>query len=165
MIHVLKHILIGCLSIIMVAATGGFGLIQHYCACDHNAQSIVEQINIPENSADPESCCTTEKESHEETCCKDKPKQRKNAHHSCNSGDCCFIAYSYFKTDQVNLTDASNSDYKFILAYHAILHEGYRNTLAGIHRNIEYSDRLPPPKFGKELLLEIHQLKSDPLLV
>lgn len=147
------------LAIIMVAATGGYGIVRHYCACDHTIAVVADHHTGAETA-----CCTTEAEPKTESCCSASDHPINSHETPCNSGDaCCTSVYAYFKTDQVSLIHAPALDFKFTPAYYTLCATVIDEQLSAFHPGVQYSDRLPPPKFGQELLVEIHQLKCDPL--
>lgn len=164
MVTIIKHIINYFLAALIVATTGGIGLLNHYCACDDPTIEIVSQESPDSLPCDFSDCCdqqdkkkseqengTVPAEKHSGTCCSDGP-------------ECCITEYLYFKTDQVNHPQTHKLSFRFHIAYEVTLTDVQNDQDAGIPLARQLSDPSPPPGFGKSLLIKIHQLKNDPLI-
>ena len=161
---IVQHIFIYFTVALIVAATGGISLIQHFCHCGvcEHPQVVTETLELAEPSED--ACCAQPVAEDLHSCC-DTPSDRHHSAESCHtSHHCCVTNYTFLKTDPMNLSDTGKKSYKFEIAYEqVIITEGI--SLEYNSETTPYSsDRSPPPDFGVTLLISIHQLKTDPLL-
>lgn len=162
MIRLIRHIVLGSLAVFIIAATGGYGLFQHYCSCDDNRAEIRLSESPVCDDSETNSCCPVQKDVNNTDCCPSVPADRSGS--PCQGDDCCSHIYTYLKTDQVNLIDGSKSSFKFYTAYQVVIAEKECISEIDGYLHLSVYDRLPPPKFGKELLYELSQLKSAPFL-
>lgn len=147
----------GLIIPLVIVATGGINVIQHYCT----HQSMLSQTSDYNNQLSAlasESCCSLDATPDQESCC--DQKETKSPVHSCNrNADCCFSVVTYLKTDQVNLMEEEYNSFKFCIAYEVRITEDFIATSDEVRNVLHTDDRHPPPKSGKKLLFEIQQLK------
>ena len=164
MVTIIKHITNYFLAALIVATTGGIGLLNHDCECNDSSIAIVSQESSDFLPCDVSDCCDQQDreesdhesgaipaEKHSGTCCSD-------------DSECCINEYLYFKTDQVNNPQTHKLSFRFHIAYEVTLTDAQNDQDAGIPVVRMLSDPSPPPGFGKTLLIKIHQLKNDPLI-
>lgn len=125
---------------------------------------MMEDESCHENDADH--CCNVSITDQKETCCDEQNKNAHHVHQPCgDEHNCCSSEYLYFKTDHFDLSGKKVIKFNFIVAYvHEISTEKFQNTISEsfIH---QINKDLPPPNYGTNLLVAIHQLKIASLLV
>ena len=164
MVKLLKHILIFFSVIVVVAATGGIGIFQYNCIYNEVNKTSMFTESIDCHFEDPVHCCAQEQKEHSDDLSKSDRVEQQNDHHCQPDHDCCSTLYSYLKTDEVNLVKKFNRTFKFYTAYRVTILNNEIDHEYGIISIQLIVDRLPPPKYGIELLFELHQLKSYFLL-
>jgi len=141
-----KKIYIIGLIISFLFSTTGFSITQHFCRMmEKNSLSECESCRLEEEESN--SCCT-------------EGVLNVIVQITANESNCCVESYTYKKIED----DFSPSvNLKFITGNVVLL------TIDPISLNVEIEKinlrlanyNLPPPKFGKQLLQTIHQLKID----
>lgn len=165
MITIIRNILVLILATIIIIASGGFNIYQSNCACDENPTNTItltEQYCQLENEVT--SCCANEIVS-EPLCCTEKKIATDLINSNCNAQDnCCSSESTFFKTDIFDFPSTSHKSFEFIIAFVSVLNFSQKVDVQFIFSEVNYSFDLPPPKYGKQLLFEINQLKLDSFL-
>jgi hypothetical protein len=160
MYQLLRQIVILASAIILIAATGGIHLIQHYCNCTHEFTSSIIVSSTDCHPDDNLHSCTPNKQNYdEERCCQPENIQTSPLQSCETNHNCCTTEYKLFKTDQYNYITSPKNNFNFVVAYVKILESD--NTLKDIFQTNKptIADDLPPPKYGKNLLVALHQFK------
>lgn len=162
MIRLLKQLAIYFTVALVISMTGGIAFIQTNCSCEESSQLIAIEESADCSADSGHECCNTPiPEKKESVCCTDEEESGK---HQCPvDNKCCSTIYTYVKTDQFNIIDSNKKTIGFIIAYTTVVSEPYRQQEIVTNHFYQHKDKLPPPKYGTELLCEIHQLKIDPL--
>jgi hypothetical protein len=138
-------------SILLIAfsflvSTTGLPIWSHYCEM-MGKKSLSECRDCAEEKEETFSCCSMEEPDFE-------------IQMKAESSTCCIDEFDYKKIED-NFSQSSNT---VLLSFTLIIAE---NNLTAIQSEAEKKHsqnsnyNLPPPKFGKELLNTIHQLKLD----
>ena len=148
-------------ALLLIAATGGYSIYRHYCDCqDMLTTSVFLEVECEHDkvASDVPSCCSVE--SHEMSCCSSENSE--NEGHACHSGDCCHTNSEFLKISD-SYTPAQAKISFEVLAPAAVLHgqEILLNEAEPEPTGTFYSDSSPPLS-GRQILLEIHQLKLSP---
>ncbi len=160
MVILLRYIFGLFTSISIVVAGGGFGFYQHHCSYDvtKNSSISIQSDNCDQNES-IDSC--TEKEANLATsCCSLTETAENNQKHDCSYGtSCCTTEYIYFKTDIFDAVKSPKKEFNLISS--CISKNEINNEEPTAYENLHFCIRhnLPPPKFGKELLVFTHHLK------
>ena len=165
MCQLLKQILIIISALMLVIASGGFSLYQHYCNCANEVSSsvVIESADCSESDV-TETCCTVQVEK-VSSCCQTKTDQI-NSHHPCETTDnCCTSEVTFLKTDDFNYSVDQKKSFQFITAFVIVLESNtFQKELCFIEKT-SYTADLPPPDYGKKLLVTLHQFKiASPLV-
>lgn len=149
----------------LVIASGGFSLYQHYCNCagEVNNSIVVESQDCQEN--EERKSCGIVPDEKVSSCCKPETHQTKSFYQCESSINCCTYEVTFLKTDDFNCSFDQKRSFSFIVAFvNVIGSNDLRNELTFIKETTFTSD-LPPPDFGKELLISLHQFKfASPLV-
>ena len=142
-----KRISILILTILFVVSTTGLPIWSHYCEMmGKRSSSECEMCKVEMEKVDP-SCCS------EET-----PDNQPQVY--TENSNCCVDVFDFNKIeDDFFQTITSN-----LIPITSVVTELHLTSLDSQNENIfsqQTSYDLPPPKFGKELLSTIHQLKLD----
>ena len=141
-----KRISISILTLLFLVSTTGMPIWSHYCEM-MGKKSLSECGDCKIEEVEVTSCCS-------ETIPDDQLQ------YSSSNSNCCVDEFDYKKIeDNFFQTISSN-----LITYNLIIAELNLTTLESqdegkFSQNSNYD--LPPPKFGKELLNTIHQLKLD----
>ena len=166
MVKLLKQFLILTASLLIVLAGGGFGIYQHYCACDdiNKFSAFIQTTDCHQNET--EQCCSEIENKVESNSCElqDTVSEKSHLDFSGDS-DFCSTEYIYLKTDIFDAVKSAKKEYKFI-AFFITVFATESEQLPAIE-NLAFCVRhnIPPPKFGKDLLVFTHQLKIANTLV
>lgn len=161
MVRLIKNIVIVLSTLLVVYATGGIGIVQHFCSCNYDSSPIPESISEACVNDSPESCCKSQETP--EAIAHFEPSPEENSSDPCKSGgDCCSSIYNYLITDKVNIIDSSKNYPKLYAGFQVILLDEGTNTFIDVNKRLSTYEWIPPPKFGKELLCANSQLKSAP---
>jgi hypothetical protein len=158
---VVRHIVTYFSALLIVAATGGISLIEHYCGCQNEQRSSLFTESVQCHLEDNESCCADKTYQTTDLCCsKDTGSEEKSQHHH-SDHDCCSTVYSYYKTDQVNLKKPVTAPGKFFHSYVVLLVDS-RMDQESSGSVFGFRDAHPPPTaYGKDLLNLLHQRKLE----
>jgi len=148
-------------AMILVVATGGFTVFQHYCACENEViSSFMTETVCSEENAIEESCCREAPEILD--CCVAVSKPEKHQQ-SCNhSDDCCQNSVSFYKTSEYS-SPAKQETKLFTSVLPAVFQQELITELAAEHEQVVYNDTSPPFPAVK-LFLKFHQRKDIPEL-
>ena len=165
MVNMLKHILVYCGAAVIIATTGGIGVVTHHCGCHTGCVAVANPGSQGTPSGTIEDCCGIREAVETSDCCSSSQETAdRNVRHGCETGhDCCSFKYSFYKTDIVNLVEQVRKSFEFQTAYQVPLLNIEQNWT---FRNVPLPDpslRSPPDTFGKTLLIRIHQLKTSHL--
>jgi len=164
--NLLKQISVILISGLLIIASGGFGLIHHYCGCTDN-----ENISIlTENSCCPDDmksiACKIDSETETVSCCQVDTSEKPANSNDCSGEDgCCSSEYLYFKTDKFDLSGNNRINLDFTIAYKTIILDNQSQDLLTEGFTFQINNNLPPPEYGKNLLTSLHQLKIAAPLV
>jgi len=147
---------------LLIMATGGFSIYHHICHCagEISASVFLETSCDLENSSAAASCCSVLETN---SCCIEKPVQVKKP--ACHDDDCCKTSIQFLKINDSFQPGLVKISLKPLAISSAMLFFDIltdENTLP--HLNLFNAD-LPPPDSGRQIILELHQLKLDPSLV
>ena len=142
-----KRISILILTILFVVSTTGLPIWSHYCEM------------MGKRSSSECEMCKVEMEKVEPSCCSEEAPDNQPQVYTENS-NCCVDVFDFNKIeDDFFQTITSN-----LIPITSVVTELHLTSLDSQNENIfsqQTSYDLPPPKFGKELLSTIHQLKLD----
>lgn len=160
--QLIKQILLIISAIMLVIASGGISLYQHYCSCEGelNNSIIVEMANCHESS-EVQSCCTIPAEE-VVSCCQSEANQNTNHSHCGDNENCCNSEVSFLKTDEFNYSFENKKSFQFIVAFVNIIDPVYLQNVKDFTKETNFFSDLPPPNFGKYFLIQHHQLKIAP---
>jgi hypothetical protein len=142
-----KRITISILTLLFLVSTTGMPIWSHYC-------EMMGKRSISECEM-----CKAEIEKLEPACCSEEVQNNKLRISSDNS-TCCIDQFDYKKIDdnffQTNITTQILSTVSIVEINLSSI-----DSPEGKQYTQQYNYDLPPPKFGKQLLQIIHQLKLD----
>lgn len=163
--QLLKQILIIVSALVLVVASGGFSLYQNYCICESETSSsvLIESAGCNDTEV-AEACCSVQIE-----------KERSSfhteidqiiSHHPCKSKeDCCTSEVTFLKTDNFNFSVDEKKSFQFITAFVIVLESNTFQKEQYFIEELSYTADLPPPDYGKKLLVTLHQFKiASPLV-
>ena len=141
-----KRISISVLTLLFLVSTTGMPIWSHYCEM-MGKKSLTECDDCKIEEVVVVSCCS-------ETIPDDQLQ------YSSSNSKCCIDEFDYKKIEDI-FSQSSNT---VLISSSVIVAENNLNTIESVtekkySQNSNYN--LPPPKFGKELLNTIHQLKLD----
>jgi hypothetical protein len=146
---------------LLIMATGGFSIYHHFCHCagEISASVFMEALCDHENSS--ASCCSSP-ETH--SCCMEKPVR--DSKPACHDDDnCCQTSSQFLKiSDSFQPGFEKISLKPFVVTSAILFFDILADENALPHLNLIHAD-LPPPDSGRQIILELHQLKLDPSLV
>ena len=149
-------------AFLLIAATGGYSVYQHFCNCEGDViTSVFMELQCESHGQDEadQSCCSSTHA--ERSCCSDTPEKSCSDHHS---GDCCHTYSQFLKINdsfnagQVNTSIKVFTNATVLFEKEALLKEEASQPA------IPYISDSSPPLSGRQILLEIHQLKLAPEL-
>ena len=161
---IIKNIKVLALAIVITFATGGYNLFQHQCG---NTGNITTSILI-EEECDSETdhnqivCHSPEKSTH--SCCESNEPEN-HLLNQCDDHQCCNTYLTFFKTDNYNLTKSAKKSFKFVIGYTVLLEIDLAENHLSRKEKVIFQSGIPPPDYGKQLLLSIHKLKIPSPLV
>ena len=163
---VVKNIFITIVALVLLIGSTGFHVFRHTCTA-HNF-SAISLIETPVCEKDQQAfeetdnCCKTETEEiTEPSCCEAEPIDESNPV-SITSQEikCCISSIESNQIQDVLLTSAEKKN--LALELFTSLVPFIENRIQQTEQDIVLQNNdLPPPKFGKQLLQTIHQLKID----
>ncbi|MCD4737078.1 MAG: hypothetical protein K8R53_13625 [Bacteroidales bacterium] len=142
---------------VFVLATGGFSIFYHYC--NH------EEILITSIVFQKADCDYHHYESEPEQCCEGHACSTGHQQETDNTSNCCLNNQLYFKTDQ--FTNFKNHKSLLPESDTFVFHVDLIKEEVGnekISFQISYSNDIPPPLHGKDLVIYIQQSRSGDLL-
>jgi hypothetical protein len=150
-------------ALLLIAASGGYSIYRHYCDCQNLLKtSVFLEVECKHEQAgtDATSCCSIE--THEIACCSSESQTGETDH--CHSGDCCQTNIEFLKINDSYTSGQDKTSFKVFTLFVKLFENEllFTETLAEPAGNF-FSDS-SPPFTGKQLLLEIHQLKLAPEL-
>jgi hypothetical protein len=159
----LKHTIVVFLAILVVITSGGFSLFQHYCMCTGiNSMSLY----IPSDCCEHEStghCSLNANDDHFPGCCTSSDDKETLGSPACETHeDCCSDKVFHYQIDSFDL---SKSQKTILIGFIVIVANGLTNDhdiqLVLKRLSTGYSNDIPPPLYGRDLLSSIKQLKLD----
>lgn len=161
MITIFKQIGFILATILILGASGGISLYHHYCSCDKSNESSVF-FEMDDNCHQDETQCCNTKAVEKSTgyCSFDNEGSHEDSDNNCNT-DCCSTDYVFYSVDSYKISSLTKKSFKFLQAYCVILNHSEIFELNTGHSSITYYTDLPPPEFGRDLLISFHQLKID----
>lgn len=158
MIELTRKIGVIVTAFLLIAATGGYSVYQHFCSCEGDTiTSVFLELECGHDEAAP-SCCTTVPT--EKSCCDGEARKDRQSHP--HSDDCCRTHAQFFKINDSFSSGQGNSSFKIFVEATVffdaaiILNEDIPEPVGPV-----FSDTSPPAS-GRQILLEIHQLKLAP---
>jgi hypothetical protein len=140
-IHILS------LAFVFLASTTGMPFFYHYC-------EMIGKRSLSECNT-----CAVEVEAIESSCCSEENSESNIAFTS-QSSACCIDEFHYEKVEDV-FSQSFNSNFSNLIVLNSISKPELLDS-ENEDKYVHYNKlNLPPPKFGKELLNSIHQLKID----
>lgn len=149
-------------AFLLIAATGGYSIYRHICNCEGAIITSVFLVVECEHGQQEhaQSCCDAT--AVEKSCC--GKQQDKSCERSSNDGDCCHTNTQFFKIDDSFNAGQEINSFKVYASATTLIEKEVllkEEVPQPVRRYI--SDASPPPS-GKQILLEIHQLKLAPEL-
>jgi hypothetical protein len=148
---------------LLITATGGFSLYNHFCHCAGEISSSVfmeTACNHEDSSTSASSCCTAG-ESH--SCCMQKPAEE--AADACHDGDCCQTSVQFYKISDSFQPGLEKISVKPVLFTAFVMFIDLSQDVPVTPSCPIFTADLPPPESGKQIILAHHQLKLDPAQV
>jgi hypothetical protein len=142
-----KRISISILTLLFLVSTTGMPIWSHYCEM------------MGEKSLSKCEMCKAEIEKIEPSCCSEEFSDN-DLKFSSEKSDCCVDEFDYKKIED-NFFQTITSNLIPITSVISALHLSSIDSQSENKFSEQTSYNLPPPKFGKQLLNTIHQLKLD----
>ena len=159
-----KNILTATLAITLLIGTTGLQVYKHICL-SHNFDgvSLLETPLCEKNhtdAAETDDCCKME-EVVEYSCCEsESTEENYPVNYASQDEDCCVSIVDSKKIDDSIYPPIDNKIISVELALITSIDTKEIVNQSSVFTNSTSND-LPPPKFGRELLQTIHQLKID----
>lgn len=162
MFQLLKKIFVIISATMLVIASGGFSLYQHYCSCEGDVyNSIIVESTDCNEANEIQSCCSVPEE--KVTSCCETDANQNNSHSLCGDDDsCCTSEVSFLKTDEFNYSFDEKKSFQFITAFVNIIEAITFQNIDGFTKETNFIADLPPPDYGIRFLITHHQLKIAP---
>lgn len=163
--QLLKQIMVIISAVMLVIASGGFSFYHHYCNCagEFNNSLIIETADC-HDSKDDQSCSTANIEKLK-SCCEAETNQSKLQHTCASSDNCCSSEVTFLKTDDFNYSFDQKRSFTFVVAYVQVLETNYLQKKENVVEKHTFFNDLPPPSYGKDLIIILHKFKIDTPLV
>jgi hypothetical protein len=142
-----KSIFISVLTLLFLVSTTGLPVFYHYC-------EMMQKRSISECEM-----CKVEMEKVETSCCSEEVSDN-NLKLSAEKSNCCIQEFDYKKIEDDFSLNLNSSVVSFTLIT-ASDESASLDTEKEETNSLQNNYNLPPPKFGKQLLQTIHQLKID----
>ncbi len=142
-----KRISISVLTLLFLVSTTGMPIWSHYC-------EMMGKKSISECEM-----CKAEIEKIEPSCCSEEVSDN-NLKLSAEKSNCCIQVFDYKKIEDDFSLNLNSSVVSFTLIT-ASDESASLDTEKEETNSLQNNYNLPPPKFGKQLLQTIHQLKID----
>lgn len=159
-----KNILTAILAITLLIGTTGLQVYKHICL-SHNfaGVSLLETPQCEKNHTDvveTDDCCKIE-EVVEYSCCEsENSAESYPVNYTSQDEDCCVSIVDSKKIDESIYLPIDNKFISVGLSVITSIDTKEIVNQSSVFTNSNLND-LPPPKFGRELLQTIHQLKID----
>jgi hypothetical protein len=160
--QIIKNIALFAVVGLLILATGGFTIYQHFCHCEEEVSaSVFMKTSCDHRHSSPAApCCKAEQTP---SCCKEKPAPARK--HHCNGKDCCKTSSRFLKINDSFQSGPGKITVKPVLVASAIVFD-YIEKEIPFHINLSLCNSdLPPPDTGRQIVVSLHQLKLDPSLV
>jgi len=161
--NVIKQIGLFFIVAIVLVATNGYTFYHHYCNhTDYDQKSIFASLIVCDHQEDLK-CCSSFHHEEISSCCDSKHDDISHVRdHFCEDGsDCCTTEATFFKIDIFEFEKIQKPSFKFVANYVVELISCEEFISHSTKFEIRNINDLPPPKFGKALLLKLHQIKID----
>jgi len=160
-----KNIFITIVALTLLISITGFQVYKHTCAF-HNF-SAVSVIETPICEKDhqviekTDDCCKTEDVESESSCCETQPIDESNPYSFTSEEIKCCV--SSIENSQIQDKLFTFTEKKILIVESITLSDPFTEIeiLQSKENLLLQNNNLPPPKFGKQLLQTIHQLKID----
>ncbi len=164
--NLIKNILTAIFAITLLIGTSGIRVYKHTCT-SHNF-SAISLIETPvcekdhQVTEETDDCCKAEFEKTvEPSCCESEPIDESNPHSFTSEEIKCCV--SSIENSQIQDELFTSTEKKILIVELITISDSFVEieTLQSKENLILQNNDLPPPKFGKQLLQTIHQLKID----
>lgn len=161
--NLVKNIFTTIIAITLLIGTAGFQIFKHMCST-HNF-SEVSLVEIPQCEedhfikAESDDCCKVE-EIEETDCCESRLITKQIIQFSASETECCGSDLIEKRIDE-NIYPPSEKRQLKIDSEPVQIIKIIETECRISESSYQINDDLPPPKFGKELLNTLHQLKLD----
>ena len=149
-------------ALLLVVATGGYSIYQHYCQCaeDRSVTVFVEPVCEHESEQTASSCCAAETSA--KACC---AAEEKTNQHNCQDDNCCKDSSVFLKISDFFKVSFEKVSFQVVRGVIQLFIGISDAGTTGIGKTAfaDTSD-IPPPVYGVDLLHKIHQLKIAPAL-
>jgi hypothetical protein len=154
--RIIKDISLILVVLLLVLATGGFSVFHHVCQCaGEMSVSVFKEVTCS-HVEDSHNCCMDEETP---SCCANKPDHQSN--NTCNGTDCCKNSMQFLKiSDSFQPGTAKISLKPFLALSPLVFSDVPEINLESSTFNLKSFD-LPPPETGRQIVLDLHQLKLD----
>lgn len=159
----LKHTIVVFLAVLVVVTSGGFSLFQHYCMCTGiNSMSVYLPSNCCEHEAAGH-CSVVADDDNFPGCCSSSHDKKPFGSVACGTlEDCCYDNIFYYQTDSFDLSKSQKTTLiGFIVIDTNRPSNDHEIQLVLRRFSPGYSNDIPPPLYGRDLLASINQLKID----
>lgn len=165
MFQIIKQISVIFSAVILIIASGGFNFYQRYCNCtDEISHSIVIE-SPPCYEEEKPITCSSDNADNATSCCETEP-DKKNKNRDCESTDnCCTVEFTFLKTDIYDYTIDQKKSFNFTSSYVLTPESIEDQKKYTFIEKYTFAFDLPPPDYGKELLISLHQIKIATPLV
>jgi hypothetical protein len=163
--QLLKKISVIISAIMLVIASGGFSFYQHYCNCTDEVNSSVVIKSTDCHEDEKSHTCSTVQIDNVTSCCQAEINQNILNQKCETTNNCCTTEYTFLKTDNFDNSFNQKKSFSFVAAYVINLETTYTQKDHSFLKKNTFTDDLPPPEYGKELLITLHQFKiASPLV-
>jgi len=147
---------------LLILATGGFSIYHHFCNCEGEttASLFLKESCDHHHTSATLSCCRGEKV---KSCCEQEPVKEKKQ--TCHKDHCCKNISQFLKISDSFQPGLAKISLKPLVVASALPSIDIQEDTHIIpHLNL-FTNGLPPPDTGRQIILALHQLKLDPHLV
>jgi hypothetical protein len=160
--NVIKKISVLLFSILLVFATGGIGLFQHYCSC---SDTISQSVLVEKTDCHDDHHCSVAIVNEPISYCSAGPSEPLQHDVMCNNDhQCCKTDYKFLKTDNTDYTTPNKKSFKSIVALLMVLEIKIeeKETEPSYFQKINHDP--PAAPYGRDLIISMQQLKiASPL--
>jgi hypothetical protein len=159
--RILRNIGLTFVVSLLILATGGFSIYHHFCYCEGESSSLFFKETCDHHHAPaPLSCCSKKEV---KSCCEKEPAKEKKQ--TCHKGHCCQNISQFLKISDSFQPGLAKISLKPLVVASALPSIDIQEDTHIIpHLNL-FTNGLPPPDTGRQIILALHQLKLDPHLV